>query len=105
VINKWFGIFNVRVNPLLNNEKHIIMKSTLKNGLAALFIAASFAACKGKSSASVDSVKTDSSTVVTLKDSTKKDTSSVPDSLKRDTTVTTKQTEVKTNTTEVHKKP
>jgi hypothetical protein len=84
---------------------HTIMKNTLKNGLAALIIATSFAACKGNSSATVESVKTDSSTRITLKYSTKKDTSAVPDSLKRDTTITTKQTEVKTNTTEVHKKP
>ena len=81
------------------------MKSTLKNGLLALAVAVSFAACKGSGKSDTDSVKTDSSTVTTVKDSTKKDTSHVPDSLKKDTTVNIKKTEVKTNTTEVKKKP
>jgi hypothetical protein len=82
------------------------MKSTLKNGLLALVVAASFAACKGKNTSTVDSVKTDSSTVITNSDTTKKDTNSMmPDSLRKDTTITTQKTEVKTKTTEVHKKP
>ncbi|MDB5157058.1 MAG: hypothetical protein JWR50_1765 [Mucilaginibacter sp.] len=82
------------------------MKTTLKNGLLALVIAASFAACKGKGSASsADSVKTDSSSVTSVTDSVKKDTSSaVPDSLKKDTAISTQKTEVKTKTTETHKK-
>ncbi|MCC8423387.1 hypothetical protein [Mucilaginibacter sp. UR6-11] len=82
------------------------MKSTLKNSLVALAIAASFAACKGKGSAAVDSVKTDSSSTTLITDTTKKDTNSmIPDSLKKDTNVNTKKTEVKTKTTEIKKKP
>lgn len=81
------------------------MKNSFKTGLLALAIATSFAACKGKGSAAVDSVKTDSSSITSVTDSTKKDTTTVPDSLKKDTTIVTKKTEVKTNTTEVKKKP
>ncbi|MES2375254.1 MAG: hypothetical protein V4553_01685 [Bacteroidota bacterium] len=82
------------------------MKSTLKNGLLVLALAVSFAACKGKNTSTVDSVKTDSSTIITNTDTTKKDTNSMlPDSLKKDTTINTQKTEVKTKTTEVHKKP
>ncbi len=81
------------------------MKNSLKTGLLALAIATSLAACKGKWSSAADSVKTDSSTVTTTTDSTKKDTSAMPDSLKKDTTVKTTTTEVKTNSTQVKKKP
>lgn len=91
---------------LLHKIKRITMKSTLKNGLLALAVAASFAACKGKNTSTVDSVKTDSSTVITHSDTTLKDTNSMlPDSLRKDTTISTQKTEVKTKTTEVHKKP
>jgi hypothetical protein len=81
------------------------MKSTLKNGLLALAVAVSFAACKGSGKSDTDSVKTDSSTVITVTDTIKKDTSSlVPDSLKQDTSINTTKTETKTKTTEIHHK-
>ena len=59
------------------------MKNSFKIGFLALAIATSFAACKGKGTASTDSVKTDSVKV----DSTKKDSTVVKvDSTKKDTT-------------------
>ncbi|MDB4927111.1 hypothetical protein [Mucilaginibacter sp.] len=81
------------------------MKNTLKNGLLALAITTSLAACKGKGTAAVDSVKADSSYTTSVTDSIKKDTSTLPDSLKKDTTVTTTKTEIKTKSTEIRKKP
>jgi hypothetical protein len=50
------------------------MKNSLKLGVLALAIATSFAACKGKGTASTDSVKTDSVKTDTTKmvDTTKK---------------------------------
>lgn len=81
------------------------MKDALKNGLFALAIAASFVACKGKGSANIDSVKTDSSINTTVTDTTMKDTNSMtPDSLKKDTNVQTTTTTIKTRSTETHKK-
>ncbi|HWZ36487.1 MAG TPA: hypothetical protein VNW51_10025 [Mucilaginibacter sp.] len=59
------------------------MKKTVKNELLALAVAISFAACKGKSSANVDSVKSDR---IRATGTFKKDTNLVtPDSLKKDT--------------------
>ena len=79
------------------------MKNSLKITFVALAIAASFAACKGKGTASTDSVKTDSSSK-TIVDTMKKDISSNPDSLKKDTIV--KSTTIKTTSkTSVTKKP
>jgi len=49
------------------------MKNTFKLSVLALAIAVSFAACKGKGSATTDSAKTDSTKVDTTKvDTTKK---------------------------------
>jgi hypothetical protein len=60
------------------------MKNSLKIAVLALAIDSSFAACKGKGSASADSTKVDSTKI----DSTKKDTTVVKvDSTKKDTTV------------------
>ncbi|GAA4085623.1 hypothetical protein [Mucilaginibacter panaciglaebae] len=81
------------------------MKNTVKNGLLALTVAVSFAACKGKGSANVDSVRTDSSTSTTVTDTTRKDTNSMtPDSLKKDTNVHTTTTTTKIRSAESHKK-
>jgi len=79
------------------------MKNLLKTSFLALTIAVSFAACKGKASAtSADSAGTDSSTK-TVVDTMKKDTSTMPDSLKKDTMI--KTTTVKTSSkTSVNKK-
>lgn len=80
------------------------MKTKIKNGLLALTMAVSFAACKGKGSANVDSVSnTTSSTKVT--DAVKKDTNSMtPDSLKKDTSVHTSTTTTTTTTETKHNK-
>jgi hypothetical protein len=53
------------------------MKNSLKIAVLALAIDSSFAACKGKGSASADSTKVDSTKVDSTKmvDTTKKDTS------------------------------
>jgi hypothetical protein len=63
------------------------MKNFSKIAMAALIVA-SFAACKGKSSATTDSVKVDSTkkdTTVKV-DSTKKDTTKVITTVKKDST-------------------
>ncbi|MFD2871351.1 hypothetical protein ACFS5N_02650 [Mucilaginibacter ximonensis] len=82
------------------------MKNAVKNGLLALVVTVSFAACKGKGSANVDSVSTDTSSSTHVTDTIKKDTNSMtPDSLKKDTSVHTTTTTTTTTTTETkHKK-
>ena len=78
----------------------------MKNSIKAIVIAlavVSLGACKGKGSASTDSVKTDS-VVKTSTDTIKKDTSLMPDSLKKDTMIKSTTTKV-TSKTSVTKKP
>ncbi len=79
------------------------MKNSFKTAILALTVATSFAACKGKGSASSDSVKTDSS-FKTGVDTIKKYTSTMPDSLKKDTVIKT-TTSKTTSKTSVTKKP
>jgi hypothetical protein len=68
------------------------MKNSFKVSLLALAVATSFSACKGKGSASTDSVTKADSVTKTVTDTTKKDTSAMPDSLKKDTTIKTTTT-------------
>lgn len=80
------------------------MKTTVKNGLFALAVAASIAACKGKGSANVDSVSSDKTSSTKITDSLKKDTNSMtPDSLKKDTNVHTSTTTTTTTTETKHR--
>ena len=68
------------------------MKNSFKTGLLALTIAVAAVACKGKSSTDGgDTSKMDSVTKV-MTDTTKKDTSAMPDSLKKDTVIKTTTT-------------
>jgi hypothetical protein len=63
------------------------MKNSFKIACLALAIATSFAACKGKGSATTDSVKTDS----VKTDSVKTDTSKMADTTKKAATDTAKK--------------
>jgi hypothetical protein len=79
------------------------MKNSFKIGILALAIA-SLAACKGKSNSDGgDTSKTDSVTK-TVTDTTKKDTSAMPDSLKKDTVIKTTTT-VSKEKTSIKQKP
>ncbi|MDB5117972.1 MAG: hypothetical protein JWQ79_3464 [Mucilaginibacter sp.] len=73
-------LFIVLITKLYSHFKKINMKNSFKIAALALVIA-SFAACKGSSTATTDSVKTDSTKV----DTSKKDTVKV-DTAKKDTT-------------------
>ena len=80
------------------------MKNSFKTGLLALTIAVAAVACKGKSSTDgADTSKMDSVTKM-VTDTTKKDTSAMPDSLKKDTTIKTTTT-IEKEKTKVTPKP
>ncbi len=80
------------------------MKNSFKTGLLALTIAVAAVACKGKSSTDGGDTTTKDSLIKTVTDTTKKDTSSMPDSLKKDTTIKTTTT-IKSQQDSVKPKP
>jgi len=71
-------------NQKYSHSKRLKMKNSFKLGALALVIAVSFAACKGKGTATGDSVKTDS--VVKVDSTVKKDSTVKVDTAKKDTT-------------------
>lgn len=80
------------------------MKNSFKTGLLALTIAIAAAACKGKNSTDGGDTTIKDSVTKTTTDTTHKDTSSMPDSLKKDTTIKTTTT-IKSEKTSVKPKP
>ena len=80
------------------------MKNSFKTGLLALTIAVAAVACKGKSSTDGADTTTKDSLTKTVTDTTHKDTSSMPDGLKKDTTIKTTTT-VKSEKVSVKPKP
>ncbi|MFD2147269.1 hypothetical protein [Mucilaginibacter antarcticus] len=78
------------------------MKNVLRNALAVVALSTTFAACSGDGKSGNDTTHIDSSTITTITDTLKPDTNSmVPDTLKKDTTITTTKTQTKTKIIEV----
>lgn len=80
------------------------MKNSFKIGFVALAVAVAGVACKGKSNTEGADTTTKDSLTKIITDTTKKDTSSMPDSLKKDTTIRTTTT-IKSEKTTVKPKP
>lgn len=95
-------VYVMILTQILTDKIQTTMKNTLKSALAVLAISATLVACGGSGKPENDTTHIDSTTITTITDTLKPDTNSmVPDSLKKDTTITTTKTQTKTKTTEI----